>query len=175
MKKLTLFFVSFFIILLVFGQTSKKFTGILQAQANITIYDRFVDLNKSGPSLGLQIRYKAAKKIKLQFDLNANAFGGVKILLLFEDGTVVPSKEFVLTSFAGVVYSPHPNIELGISAGPSFWGNVIHLGTKPSIGVYLNKKKSVKSFIALTHIYQRDRDSNKSFGFISTGLGIKIF
>jgi hypothetical protein len=174
MKKVILFGTSFFITLFVLGQNKKKISGVFYAQANVTAYDRVVMINKSGPGLGLTLLYKTKRKIKPQVDVSLGAFSGNKILI-FENGMELLPKSFVVTSFAGFVYYPVSFIEAGLCAGPSFFNGDVHWGIKPSLGVYLNKKKTIKTFGSLTHIYQRDEISKKSFGFISAGLGIKLF
>ena len=175
MKKLLLPVIFTFIIVIVFGQKVKRVTGVISAQANIMAYDRLIQYIHSGAGAGLQVCYNATHKIKPLVDVTASLFSTNKILLVFADGTTTAPKDFVLTTFAGLAYSPIKNLEISISTGPSFVKGGTYAGIKPCVGYYFGKKELIKAHAALTHIFERDRVSKKNAGFISFGIALKLF
>jgi hypothetical protein len=175
MKKLSTIF---FFILSSFALNAQKkqvFTGYFSAGANIMAYDRFINYTHAGIGAGLQVYHNSKHKLKPQLDISGNLFSSNKILFVFEDGQTTGPKQFILTTFAGFVYTPLKYIELGITAGPSFVEHNVHAGVKPSVGYYFGKKNIVKANVSLTHIFERDDFSKKNSGFISFGFAAKLF
>ena len=175
MKKLSLFFFFTLAALAANAQKKQLFAGYISAGANIMAYDRFIKFTHSGAGAGLQLHYTINPKLKAQFDATASLFSINKILFVFENGQTAGPKQFIFTTFAGLVYSPIKKIEAGISAGPSFVDGGVYAGIKPYISYYFGKKERVKAQASLTHIFEKNSISKKNSGFISFGFALKLF
>lgn len=175
MKKLSTIF--FFVLgsLAINAQKKQLLTGYFSAGANIMAYDRFISYTHSGVGAGLQVYYNSKHTLKPQLDISGNLFSSNKILFVLDDGQTTGPKQFVLTTFAGFVYTPVKYMEIAVTAGPSFVENNVYAGVKPGIGYYFGKKKIVKANASLTHIFERDVFSKKNSGFITIGCAVKIF
>lgn len=160
-----------------FVQAQKKqpLSACFSAGANIMAYDRFIEFTHSGAGAGLQLHYIISPKLKAQFDASGSMFSITKILFVFENGETTGPKQFVFTTFAGLLYAPIKKSEVGISAGPSFLESGAYAGIKPYIGYYFGKKEIVKAQASLTHIFEKNNVSKKNTGFINFGLAVKIF
>jgi hypothetical protein len=166
-----------FLGLAAFGKAQKKtaLSGYFSAGANTMAYDRFIEFTHWGAGAGLQLHYTINQKLKAQIDATISLFSINKILFVFENGQTAGPKQFVFTTFAGLVYSPAKKTEAGISAGPSFLEDAVYAGIKPYIGYYFGKKERVKAQASLTHIFEKNSISKKNTGFVSFGFAVKLF
>jgi hypothetical protein len=175
MKKLSILLLFLGLATFVQAQKEKRLSGYFSAGANIMAYDRFIEFTHAGAGAGLQLHYTINPKLKAQFDATVSLFSINKILFLFENGQTAGPKQFVFTTFAGLVYSPVKRTEAGISAGPSFVEDDVYAGIKPCIGYYFGKKERVKALASLTHIFEKNSISKKNTGFVSFGIAVKLF
>lgn len=147
----------------------------ITARGNSMVYDRLKQFIHGGAGAGIQLYYNAKGKVKPLLEINADLFSVNKILLVFEDGSAASPKNTVTTALAGIAFNPVKNIEAGFIAGPSFIEGNVYAGIKPFAGYYFGNRQMVKAIASLTHVFERDNISQKSSGFISLGIAVKLF
>jgi hypothetical protein len=175
MKKASMLLLLLTLNVLAGAQQKNTFSGYLFAGANGMAYDRYISFTHVGPGVGLQVGYTINPTLKIQLDAAASSFIINKILFVFPDGQTAGPKQFIFTSFAGIVYAPVKKVEAGLSAGPSFIEGAVYAGFRPYISYYPGKKDRIKALLSLTHIFEKNSISKKNTGFISFGLAVKIF
>jgi hypothetical protein len=157
------------------AQKKQFANGYLCGHVTEMVYDLFKKYTFTGFGAGAQIHFNTKHRLKPQIDVAGSLFGTNKILLVFADGTTTGPKQFVATIFAGLVYEPAKRLETGLSAGPAFHDDGTSIGIKPYIAYYLGKKKVIKAYTSLTHIFKPYSFSEKNTGIISAGLAVKLF
>ncbi len=157
------------------AQKKQFANAYLSGQISEKVYDLFKKNTFIGFGAGMQLQLNAKHRLKPQIDVTGNFFSINKILFVFADGTTTGPKQFVATIFAGLVYGPVNKFETGVSAGPAFHDDGTSIGIKPYIAYYLGKKKVVKAYTSLTHIFKPYPFSERNTGIISTGLAVKLF
>lgn len=175
MKKAILFFLFTGFAAAACSQKKQPFSGHVSAGGNIMAYDRFIKYTHPGAGAGFQLCYAMHAKLKAQLDVTSSMFSTNKITFILENGEITGPTEFVFTAMAGLVYAPVKKVETGIAAGPSIVKGAAYPGIKPYLGYYFGKKQHVKSFVSLTHVFEKNSISKKNMGFISAGLSLKLF
>jgi hypothetical protein len=156
------------------AQKQKKLSVNLDIHINNTLYDRTLPNNATGFGFGMQTLIITNSPWKGIVDLAADAYGGTKQLFLTVDGKPVYSKSDVVTAFAGVVFEPNSKWYGGITAGTAIFNSHVYFGLKPLIGIPFLRQRMIFK-IGMVHIFQRDEISNQSFGYLTFGLGVKLF
>lgn len=152
-------------------QAQHKFAGFALAAFNKTRYDRTIQNNESGPSLGFQIFPNNSRLLKPVGQVDLNLFAGNKVGYIGSDGSVLDSKSGVLGIYAGARFEAFDIVWISGMAGPEIYNSNVHLGLKPALGVYFSKRKRFQAFTSFTHILEREHN----FGFASVGVGLRIF
>lgn len=158
-----------------FGQTERKLSAFLSFQGNKTLNDRTISNNAGGIGAGLQTHLRTKTVIKPTLEINADFFAGTKVLYLTADGKPIEAKSGVLGVYIGPLFQPTNRLFIATTFGRSFYNNYAHFGVRPSIGIYLSKKKTWAAKASFTNIFQRDDISNESFGYASFALALKLF
>ena len=141
---------------------------------NNTLYDRTLPNNGTGFGLGIQGLVKMNPQCMGVIDVATDAYGGTKQLFLTADGKPIYSKGGVVTAFAGAVFQPYSKWYVGITAGAAFFNSNAWFGIKPLIGIpFLHQRLIFK--MGMVNIFQRDEVSHQNFGYLTFGLGVKLF
>ena len=176
MKKLITAFLFCFVSIQVFSQTQKKVSTYLLAQYNKALYDYTIGNNPWGGGLGLRTTFNSDTKFKSVIEFTADIYlENDKVLRLNPDGSVFKDVRFMINFFAGSSFYPSQNIYLSFIAGPSFIGEQILLGIKPSIGFYFSKSQRWMGKVSYINIFNRTEIGDKDFGSLSLALGLKLF
>lgn len=175
MKKFFIFSLFFTLSLTTIAQ-KKQFANVyLSGQVSEMVYDLFKKYTFTGFSAGAQILFNTKHRLKPQIDVTGSLFSTNKILLVFADGTTTGPRQSIATIFAGLVYEPVKRLETGLSAGAAFHDDGASIGIKPYIAYYTGKKKVIKAYTSLTHIFKPYPFSAKNTGIISAGVAVKLF
>jgi hypothetical protein len=111
----------------------------------------------------------------LHADITASVFGGTKELYLTGDGKSIFAKDELYTLFAGADYPVANKVYFSTSAGLGFISSSIFPAVKAGFIIFPGKSKKVFTEMFFNNIFQHDNISNQSFGYLSAGLGIKLF
>jgi len=161
-----------------FSQVQRKVSLYLFSQYNKTLSDQTKGNNPWGFGLGLQATANTKTKLKPMLEVTGDWYQeDDKVLRLNPDGSF-PVKDNTVNEminvFAGATCSPIPEVYTMISAGPSFIGDKVLLGIKPTVGFYFSKSQRITAKLAYINIFNRDKLSGKDFGTLSFGVGIKL-
>jgi len=174
MKKLLILVSGCFIAIQIFGQQERKVAFYLNFQVNNSIYDR-IQHNSRGFGPGLEILLNTNSKFKPKLEFNWDIFSVTDVMVSTIDGKELVKKTKVPTIFIGTSYHPLNKLYFTFTLGPSFIRSDVYLGIKPCIGFYFAKKQRFTAKLSLTNIFQRDEASKEPFGYMSLGIGIKLF
>ena len=174
MKTLYLF-LTLFIAINCFSQTDRKFSTFLSFQVNKTLNDRTITNNTAGFGFGLQTHMNTKTRIKPALEINADLFGGTKVLYLTADDKPIDAKSGVIGIYAGPVFQLTESMFLSATIGTSIFNSKSYFGVRPSIILYPSKRKKWIAKVSYTDIFQRDHISNESFGYLSFALALKLF
>lgn len=140
---------------------------------NTTLYDRTRSNNATG--FGFEMRGLLTKK-RLQplLEFNSDVYGGTKELFLTSTGKPIMAKSAVTTVFAGAQYKITPQLFSSVSTGIAFFNSEVHPGLRMGLGFYFFKDRLLLRS-GWNNIFQQDDISHQGFGYISTGLSVRIF
>ena len=156
------------------AQKARKISTNLDFHLNRTIYDRTLSNNGVGFGLALQAQLNSNTKFTPALEIASDVYGGTKELFLTTDGKPIYAKSSVTTIVAGALYNVSPDFYSGGMIGAGFFNSKAYFAIKPVIGYqFLNKRLIAK--ISWVNIFQRDDISDQSFGYVSFGLGLKLF
>jgi hypothetical protein len=173
MKKSILSIISFFIMLQISAQTERAISMYLSLHSAKVIYDRVNTGNGAGLGIEFMLNTKGEVKPKMEFDYDL--FGGTDIIKLNREGQELFQKYKVPCVFIGVFYNPINRVNLSFNLGTSFFNSMTYFAVKPSIVIYFDKKQRFEGKVSLTNIFQRDIAGKEPFGYLSFGIGIKLF
>ena len=173
MKKLLILISGCFIAIQIFGQQERKVAFYLNFQVNNSIYDR-IQHNSRGFGPGLEILLNTNSKFKPILESSWDIFLISKDMV-FIDGKELVKKPKAPGIYIGTSYHPLNKLYFAFTLGPSFINSDVYLGIKPCIGFYFDKKQRFTAKLSLTNIFQRDEASKEPFGYMSLGIGIKLF
>lgn len=174
MKKLY-FGLTIFIVTNCFSQPNRKLSVFLSFQANKTLFDRTITNNNGGIGFGLQTNLNTKTRVKPTLELNADFFAGTKELYLTSDFKPIEAKSGVSGIYIGPLFEPVKRLFIAATFGTSIYNNKAHFGIRPSVGLYPSKRKNCTAKVSFTNIFQRDDINNKSFGYFSFTLALKLF
>lgn len=179
LRKIILFSFFSFVFSPAFSQVPRKVSLYLFSQYNKTLSDQTKGNNPWGFGLGLQATANTKTKLKPMLEITGDWYlEDDKVLRLNPDGSF-PTQDHTVNEminvFAGTTFSPIPEIYTMIAAGPSFIGDQVLLGIKPTFGFYFSKSQRLTAKLAYIHIFNRDKLSAKDFGTLSIGVGVKLF
>jgi hypothetical protein len=157
-----------------FGQKERIVSTFLSIQGSVTQYDRTKSNNSGAFGFGVQATINTKTWIRPTVEVNGDLSGGTKELITTNDGKIIESKQEVLGIYAGPLFQPIDWMFVSATAGNSIYNDKSHFGIRPSIGFFPFHHQRVEAKASFTYICQRDDISNKSFGYLSFGIGIKI-
>ena len=179
MKKVIPAFLFCFVSIQIFSQTQRKVSTYLLTQYNKTLYDYTMGNNPWGAGLGLQTIFNSETKLKSIIEFTGDVYlENYTVLRLNPDGSVPENGNDVRAAvnfFAGSSFHPSQNIYLSLVTGPSFVGEQILLGIKPSFGFYFSKDQKWMGKVSYINVFNRARIADKDFGSISVAIGRKLF
>jgi hypothetical protein len=156
------------------AQKLRKISTNIDFHINTTLYDRTLSNNGTGFGLALQTIINTKAKFTPTIEIASNVYGGTKQFFMTTDGKPIYGKSSVTTVFAGAMYNASSKFYFGGMIGAGFFNGEKYFAIKPFIGYQLLNKRIIAK-IAWENIFQRDDISNKSFGYLSFGAGIKLF
>jgi len=175
MKKLLILTFCFSFTLTVFGQNERKFSFYLGLYKNWSVYDAKYSQNNNGVGLNIDSYLNTKSKIKAKLEVNGNIFMSTEVYIVDIYGHSTPNKNGTVCVFIGPAYDLSNKIELSFNAGPCFIQSDLHLGLKPCAILYPDKKKISKLELSLTNIFQPNAIGGGPFGFISFGIGVRLY
>lgn len=176
MKKLILLLSVFLLCTSLFGQSKHKFSLEMGLQYDYTVYDRVVANNGEGIGVGLTLLMATKSNFKPMLEFTTDVFSGNDVLYSTADSLVLEDKSGVPAFGIGGTYQPFKRIYFVFTLGPAFISSgSVYLGIKPGVGCYIGKKNRFNAKFCLVNIFQRDEASNKPFGYLSMGLGVRLF
>lgn len=179
MRKISLIFLSCFILTQSFGQAPGNVSVYLLTQYNHTLYDYTLGNNPWGIGLGFQTFYNNQSKFKSTIELTADIFlEDDKVLRADPDGSFREHANDIgsmINLFAGSSFHPIQNMFVSFVAGPSFIGDQTLFGIKPSIGFYFSKTQRWTGKVSYINIFNRTKMTNEDFGSLSLAIGLKLF
>jgi hypothetical protein len=158
-----------------FAQKARKLSAFFSFQYNKTLYDRTISNNSGGLGFGLQTTLNTGGPVQPTLELNADRFFGTKELRLTPEGKPVYSKGGVTSIFAGPQIGVGERLFFSATAGASIYNGAAHFGLRPAVGVYLSQSRKWFLKSSFTDVFQRDDFSDKSFGYLSFALALKLF
>jgi len=157
------------------GQKEKKLTVHSGLFLNWPVYDARFSSNSNGAGLNIDFYLNCKSKIKPKFEVNYNLFMTQETYVVDIDGHTTPDKNGTACILIGSVYHLSKKTEVSFNAGPCFIQSKIHPGIKPSLAIYPDERKIIKLELSLSNIFQPNSIGGNPFGFISFGLGIKLY
>ncbi|MEO5889412.1 MAG: hypothetical protein ABIQ31_04125 [Ferruginibacter sp.] len=168
------------IVSVAFGQAQRKVNVYLSTQYNNTIYDNTTGNNPWSVGLGAQIYFNNNSKFKPTIELTGDIYLVDDKVYRFKPDSVAPPVPYkdvrgMINLFAGSIFTLTQTAYLSFLAGPSFIGNEILVGIKPSLGFYFSKTKKWTGKISYINIFNRDKKMPGDFGSISLAVGFKLY
>jgi hypothetical protein len=173
---MTKFFLTAAILLELFNfcQAQKKMSIFIQGHVNNTFYDRTISNNAVGFGGSLQLFLNTNSGIHPTIEASSDIFGGTKELYVTANDAPIFAKETVGSILGGADLTISKNAFFGILTGLSFFNSQSFFTLKPSAEIRFPANHRFTFKIAFVHIFQHDYISNQPFGYLSTGLGIRI-
>jgi len=138
-----------------------------------SLYSHFFWLNKDLPmGIGaeLSISYNNNSKFSPQLDLSFIGF--IYSDFVFEVDT---RKYRTFNFFIGSSYQVVKHFELSYTIGTSFINSYIYFGMKPELRFSIGNKERVKIKLSWTHILTKYGGKVEPFGYLSLGVGYRLF
>ncbi len=174
MFKIITLILAFLIVENVNGQQKKRFTTNIDLHINSTLYDRTIDNNGTGFGVALQGILQTRSKFAATMEISEDVYGGTKVFYMTSSGEPIYGKSGVATILLGPLYNISSKLNVGVIGGMGFFNDESYFAIKPSINYQLFNNKIIGKF-AWANIFQKDNISDESFGYLSFGIGVKLF
>ena len=156
------------------GQKNRNISANIDFHINSTLYDRTRSNNGVGFGLALQTLINTGTRFSPALEIAADGYGGTEELHMTPLGEPVYGKSSVSTVLAGSLFNVSSKFDIGGMLGAGFFNSEVHFAIKPFMGYRLFNDRVIAK-IAWANIFQRDKISNQSFGYLSFGAGVKLF
>lgn len=160
--------------LTIFCQAQDKLSLFIDGHVNNTIYDRTISNNAVGFGGSLQLFLNTKSGIHPNLEASSDIFGGNKILFTTSNDAPILAKETVGSVLGGAAFSISKSIYFNILSGLTLFNSQSYWTLKPSVEIRFPANHRFAFKMAFVHVFQHDYISNKPFGYLSTGLAIRI-
>lgn len=159
-----------------YGQSIHKISLEMGLQYDYTVYDRVVANNGEGIGVGLTLIMATKSDFKPMLEFTADFFGRNDVGYSTADSIAFEDKSGISAFGVGGIYQPFKKIYFVFTLGPAFISSgSVYLGIKPGVGCYIGKKNRFNAKFCLMNIFQREEASNEPFGYLTMGLGVRLF
>ena len=173
-KKLIFLLLTSLISLDVIGQEAKKISINIDGNWSKIIYDR-INEGARGFTFGLDLLINTKTKFSPRIEVNYSIFSVFDVYLETLDGYPVISMDNGPLVFTGLAYNPFNRFDVSFSPGLCFFNSKTYFAIKPSIELYLDHKKRFLIKASLTNIFINDHAGNQPEGYVSLGLGVRLY
>jgi hypothetical protein len=176
MKKLILLLSVILLYATLYGQSKHKISMEMGLKYDYTVYDRVVAHNGEGIGIGLTLLMATKSNFKPMLEFTADIFVRNDVGYSTADSIAYEDKSRIPAIGIGGIYQPFKRIYFIFTLGPAFMSSSsIYLGIKPGVGCYIGKKNRFNAKFCLMNIFQREEASNEPFGYLTMGLGVRLF